>query len=114
MGRTLLKILLSVGVAGVVLAVAVTGAAMPVDAPQPSNDPVPVFWNLLDVPDHIVISPSSASIQAGSSQGFTVEGFSDPVTSSGDVTSSATFSITPDGSCGAASCTAHPHQALTP
>ncbi len=97
-GSTLLKILLSLGAVGVVLAVAVTGSAMPVDTLEQSNEPVPVFWTFLAVTDHIVISPSSATIQAGSSQGFTVEAFSDPMTSAGDVTSSATFSIT-DGSC---------------
>ena len=56
--------------------------------------------------DHIVISPSSASIAAGGSQAYTAEGFDASNNSLGDVTSSTTFSIGPNGSCTGGSCTA--------
>ena len=56
--------------------------------------------------DHIVISPSSATIGAGGSQAYTAEGFDASNNSLGNVTSSTTFSISPDGSCTGASCTA--------
>jgi hypothetical protein len=56
--------------------------------------------------DHIVISPSSAAISAGGSQAYTAEGFDSSNNSLGDVTSNTTFSISPDGSCTAATCTA--------
>jgi len=56
--------------------------------------------------DHIVISPSSASIGAGGSQAYTAEGFDASNNSLGDVTSSTTFSIGPNGSCTGGSCTA--------
>ncbi len=58
--------------------------------------------------DHIVISPSDASIQAGGSQAYTAEGFDTAGNSLGDVTSSTTFSIDPDGSCTNNVCTATP------
>src|SRR5207253_2087858 len=56
--------------------------------------------------DHIVISPSSATISAGGSQTYTAEGFDASSNSLGDVTSATTFSITPDGSCSSNVCTA--------
>jgi parallel beta-helix repeat protein len=56
--------------------------------------------------DHIVISPSSATISAGGSRAYTAEGFDSSNNSLGDVTSNTTFSISPDGSCTAATCTA--------
>ena len=56
--------------------------------------------------DRIVISPSSASIGAGGSQAYTAEGFDASNNSLGDVTSSTTFSIGPNGSCTGGSCTA--------
>jgi parallel beta-helix repeat protein len=56
--------------------------------------------------DHIVISPSSATIGAGGSQSYTAQGFDTSNNSLGDVTSSTTFSITPDGSCTGNVCTA--------
>ena len=45
---------------------------------------------------------------AGASQAYTVEGFDAAGNSLGDVTSSATFSIGPDGSCSLNQCTATP------
>ena len=56
--------------------------------------------------DHIVISPSSATITAGGSQAYTAQAFDSAGNSLGDVTSSTTFTILPDGSCSAAVCTA--------
>jgi len=56
--------------------------------------------------DHMVVSPGTAAIAAGAAQPYTVEGFDASNTSLGDVTSSTTFSIAPDGSCTGASCTA--------
>ncbi|PYQ83339.1 MAG: hypothetical protein DMG02_33850, partial [Acidobacteria bacterium] len=58
--------------------------------------------------DHIAISPSDATMTAGASQAYTVEGFDAAGNSLGDVTSSATFSIGPDGSCSLNQCTATP------
>jgi parallel beta-helix repeat protein len=56
--------------------------------------------------DHIVISPSSATISAGGTRTYTAEGFDAANNSLGDVTSSTTFSITPNGSCTGNACTA--------
>ncbi|HEV8450525.1 MAG TPA: right-handed parallel beta-helix repeat-containing protein [Gaiellales bacterium] len=56
--------------------------------------------------DHIVISPSSATITAGGSQSFTAQAFDSSNNSLGDVTAQTTFTIAPDGSCTAATCTA--------
>jgi hypothetical protein len=56
--------------------------------------------------DHLAITPLSATIAAGGSQAYTVEGFDAFNNSRGNVTSSATFSIAPDGSCTGATCTA--------
>jgi hypothetical protein len=56
--------------------------------------------------DRIVISPASATISAGGSQAYTAEGFDAANNSLGDVTSSTTFSISPDGSCTGSACTA--------
>ena len=46
--------------------------------------------------DHIVISPSSASIAAGGSQAYTAEGFDTSNNSLGDVTSSTTLLDRPE------------------
>ena len=56
--------------------------------------------------DHIVISPSSATITAGDSQTYTAEAFDQYDNSLGDVTGTTTFSLSPDGSCTANSCSA--------
>jgi hypothetical protein len=53
-----------------------------------------------------VISPSSATIGAGGSQSYSAEGFDSSGNSLGDVTAFTTFSMTPNGSCTGASCTA--------
>src|SRR5204863_233367 len=56
--------------------------------------------------DHITIAPASATITAGGSQAYTAAAFDPHNNSLGDVTSSTTFGISPDGSCTGASCTA--------
>jgi hypothetical protein len=56
--------------------------------------------------DHLGVSPSSTTVSAGSSQTYTAEAVSAGGTSFGDVTSRATVSISPDGSCTGATCTA--------
>jgi len=56
--------------------------------------------------DHLEISPASNSIVTGGASTYSVTGFdasSDPL---GDETASTTFSISPDGSCTGATCTA--------
>jgi parallel beta-helix repeat protein len=56
--------------------------------------------------DHIVISPSTATIGAGGSQVYTAQGFDASGNSLGDVTAFTTFSISPNGACTGATCTA--------
>jgi alpha-tubulin suppressor-like RCC1 family protein len=58
--------------------------------------------------DHLVVSPASATIAAGESQVFTVEGFAtaNQSQSLGDETAAVGFSIVPDGSCAEDTCTA--------
>jgi len=50
--------------------------------------------------DHLVLSPATATMTAGSSQVYTAEGFDQYANSRGDVTSSTTFTIAPDGGGG--------------
>ena len=56
--------------------------------------------------DHLVVSPATATIAAGASQAYSVEGFDAHGNSLGDVTATTTFSVTPAGSCTGATCTA--------
>ena len=56
--------------------------------------------------DHLSISPSSSSITTGGSQSYSVHALSVTNFDYGDVTAATSFSITPDGSCTGASCTA--------
>lgn len=56
-------------------------------------------------PDHLTLTPGSATVDVGTSQAFTVEAFDILANSLGNVTASATFQIAPDGSCVGASCT---------
>src|SRR5205823_431347 len=56
--------------------------------------------------DHIVVAPSTATITAGDSSSFTAEAFDASGNSLGDVTDRTTFSISPNGSCAGAACTA--------
>ena len=57
--------------------------------------------------DHLTLSPASATIGAGASQAYTAEGGDQYGNPLGDVTSSTTFTISPNGSCAAATCTAN-------
>ncbi len=61
---------------------------------------------VVPVLDHLVLSPASASIAAGDSQTYTAEGFDAYGNDLGEVTAATTFSITPDGGCSGATCTA--------
>jgi len=54
----------------------------------------------------LVLSPAQASIRAGASQAYTATGYDAAGRSLGDLTDRTSFSIRPDGSCAAASCTA--------
>jgi hypothetical protein len=57
--------------------------------------------------DHIVISPSSATISAGGSQTYSAQGFDAANNSLGDVTALTTFSVSPEGTCAGSICTAN-------
>jgi PKD repeat protein len=56
--------------------------------------------------DHIVISPSNATIQPGGSRSYTAEAFDTDGGSMGNVTADTVFSISPNGSCSGNTCTA--------
>jgi outer membrane protein assembly factor BamB len=56
--------------------------------------------------DHIVLTPASATIQGGSSQAYQAEAYDASGTDLGNVTGVTQFSITPDGTCTAWTCTA--------
>ena len=57
--------------------------------------------------DHILISPSNATIQQGGSQNYTAEAFDTDGASMGKVTGNTSFSIQPNGSCNGNTCTAN-------
>jgi hypothetical protein len=56
--------------------------------------------------DHLTVSPGTATIEAGATRTFTAQGRDAAGNNLGDVTGTATFTITPDGSCTANVCTA--------
>jgi subtilisin len=56
--------------------------------------------------DRLVVSPATATIGAGGSQAYGVEGFDSFGNSLGDVTATTTFSISAAGSCTGATCAA--------
>jgi N,N-dimethylformamidase beta subunit-like protein len=56
--------------------------------------------------NQLTISPSSATLTAGGSQGYTAAGSDQYGNSLGDLTASTTFTIAPNGSCTSATCTA--------
>jgi PKD repeat protein len=56
--------------------------------------------------DHIIVSPSNATIQPGGSQSYTAEAFDTDGGSMGSVTADTDFSIAPNGSCSDNTCTA--------
>ena len=55
---------------------------------------------------HLVISPAPAEIAAGGTKAFTAQAFDATNSSLGDVTAQTVFTISPNGSCTGASCTA--------
>jgi hypothetical protein len=55
---------------------------------------------------HLVLDPASGSIGTGASQAYTATGFDAAGNRLGDLTAKTAFSISPDGSCAGASCTA--------
>ena len=57
--------------------------------------------------DHIIISPSDATILPGGARSYTAEAFDTDGGSMGDVTVDTDFSIAPDGSCKDNTCTAN-------
>jgi hypothetical protein len=56
--------------------------------------------------DHIALSPVSATINAGGSQSYATEAFDVYGNDLGDQTAASVLSITPDGACTTASCSA--------
>ncbi len=56
--------------------------------------------------DHLVLAPATATIPAGGSRPYTATGYDAFNNSRGDVTAATTFTISPDGSCTGAACTA--------
>src|SRR5205814_3987467 len=56
--------------------------------------------------DHLALSPASSTINSGGSQAYTAQGRDQYDNSLGDVTSSTTFSISPNGSCAGSTCMA--------
>ena len=55
--------------------------------------------------DHLVLSPSSTTVNLGGSQSYTAEGFDAHSNDLGDFTAATTFTISPDGSCISTVCT---------
>ncbi len=56
--------------------------------------------------DHLVLTPATATIIAGGIQTYAVEGFDQYGNDLGGQTTTSAFTITPDGSCSGATCTA--------
>jgi hypothetical protein len=56
--------------------------------------------------NYLALTPASTTITAGGSQTYTAEGFDQFGNDLGNVTSSTTFTIAPNGSCTGATCTA--------
>jgi hypothetical protein len=65
-----------------------------------------VNWTTPGPLDHITISPASATITSGGSQSYDVKAFDKFGNLISDVTGSTSLSISPDGSCTGATCTA--------
>lgn len=71
-----------------------------------SSNQAQVSWTSPGPLDHITINPSASTIAPGGTQSYTAQGIDVFGNSVGDVTAATVFSISPDGSCNAASCTA--------
>jgi Bacterial Ig-like domain (group 3)/Bacterial Ig-like domain (group 1) len=70
------------------------------------SNAVQVSWTNPGPLDHITINPSASIIAPGGTQSYTTQGADVFGHSTGDVTAATVFSISPDGSCNAANCTA--------
>jgi PKD repeat protein len=57
--------------------------------------------------DHIIISPSNATIDAGDSRNYTADAFDTDGNAMGNVTAATSFTISPNGSCSGNTCTAN-------
>ncbi len=66
--------------------------------------PVTTTW-VTGTPHHLTLTPATATVDVGTSQAYTVAAFDVLDNPLGDVTASAAFSIAPDGTCFASSCT---------
>src|SRR5205807_1044511 len=80
-----------------------------VSVQYPGPRPATGFASLTATPgafDHIVISPSSATPTAGSAQAYTTEAFDYYGNDLGSATAATSFTISPNGSCTGASCSA--------
>ncbi|MCC6591371.1 MAG: Ig-like domain-containing protein [Bryobacterales bacterium] len=71
-----------------------------------TSNQVSVGWTSPGLLDHIALSPASGSIVAGGNQSYTATAFDKFNNTIGNVTSTTTFSISPNGSCTGAVCTA--------
>jgi hypothetical protein len=71
-----------------------------------TSNTVSAAWTAPGLLDHIAISPASASIPVGGSQVYTASSYDKFNNLIGDVTTATTFSISPEGSCVGARCTA--------
>jgi len=65
-----------------------------------------ITWTTPGPLDHIAVDPASATITAGSSRTYATQALDVFAHGIGDVTAGTTFTISPDGSCTGASCTA--------
>jgi hypothetical protein len=65
-----------------------------------------ITWTVPGPLDHITLSPASATVTAGASQSYAAQALDAFDHAIGNVTGSTTFSISPDGTCTGASCTA--------
>jgi hypothetical protein len=67
----------------------------------------PVYSIMASSLDHLVLSPSSASVPYGSGQTYRAEGFDSTGNDLGDVTSATTFAVTASGSTTSQSCSSN-------
>lgn len=67
---------------------------------------VQVTWTVPGPLDHIALSPASATITVGASQSYAAQALDAFDHAIGNVTGSTTFSISPEGTCAGANCTA--------
>ena len=90
-------------------------ATLSATASSALSDPVPanntgtlttVIKPATGAPNYLVVAPANTTTAAGVPQAFTATEFTGAGVSLGDVTSATTFTIGPDGTCAAASCSA--------